>query len=149
MKIINHAMSKLSEKRLVTLTINQKLALFSIVLSIVLFMYDVWFNILASLFSVMFEFIEYYLEDLIQHILGVGHHASEIIALNLLLLFTLIGMVYLWFSLPHIIHYFNRLIIAFKKQFSIFWQSLALLEKIKILGIYLLISSSFITFLFL
>jgi hypothetical protein len=58
-------------------------------------------------------------------------------------------MVYLWFLLPRIIHYFNGLIIEFKQQFSIFWQSLALLEKIKLSVIYLLISASFITFLFL
>jgi hypothetical protein len=128
-----------------TLTINQKLALFSVVL----FMYDVWLNLFAHLCSVIFKFIEYYLEDLIQYILGVTHHASEIIVLNFLLLFTLIGMVYLWFLLPRIIHYFNGLIIEFKQQFSIFWQSLALLEKIKLSVIYLLISASFITFLFL
>jgi hypothetical protein len=136
-------MSQLPKIRLKTLTINQKLALFFFVL----FLYDVWFNILAYLFLIIFEFIEYFLEILTQYVLGVRHHTSEIIVLNLLTLFTVMAGVYLWFSLPRLIHYFNCLIIQFLKQFSMFWLSLALLEKIKLSVIYLLISSSFIIFL--
>ena len=140
-----YTMNRLSEIRRVTLTINQKLALFSIIL----FMYDIWFNILAYLFSVIFEFTEYHLENLIQYVFGVRHHASEIIALNLLLLLAFTAMIYLWFLFPRILHYFNTLIDELKKQFIIFWRSQALLEKIKLSATYLLISSSFITFLFL
>ena len=138
-----YTMNRLSKIRRVTLTINQKLALFSIVL----FMYDIWFNLIAYLFSIVFEFVEYYLEISIQYVLGVRHHASEIIALNFLLLLAFTAMIYLWFSLPRILHYLNILINKFKTQFVIFWQSQPLLGKIKLSATYLLISSGFITFL--
>ncbi|MDQ7090944.1 MAG: hypothetical protein Q9M50_09925 [Methylococcales bacterium] len=137
-------MKVLLRKSPINLTINQKV----IAITIVLFMYDIWLGMLSYLIEVIFEFMEYNLEEIAQEMLGVGHHVSEIIVLNLFLAIALCSLVYLWIASPRIYDYLSDIGEGFRRQFMGFWYTLRLLEKIKLSLTYLLIGSTFITFLF-
>ncbi len=145
MKFINHTSNRLLDKFLMKLTINQKF----IALFIILFMYDIWSEWFFYIIKIAFEFTEYYLEEGLQNILGVNQHFSEIIALNFFLFLAVSSMIKLWFLSPRIFHYTYLLIEEIKQEFLIFWQSLTLFLKIKLSAIYLLISLSVVTYLFL
>lgn len=126
------------------LAVNWKFA----VITMVIFMYDVWLNLFSYLIYSIYEVAEYYLEVLIRILFGVQQHTSEVIVFYLLFFIIFCVMARLWFLSPRIYAYFSALSESYKLQFLIFWQALALLERIKLSAVYLFTSFSFVFLMF-
>jgi hypothetical protein len=109
-------------------------------------MYDVVYGIFVSLVQISFELIEYSLEVFIQHFFHTNDHQSEIIMIDVLFVLALCGLFLLWYVLLR----FKRKVVATwlsqKKCARVYWETLTILQKIKLVLAY---SIGFISILFL
>ncbi|HBA64941.1 MAG TPA: hypothetical protein DCZ48_01960 [Methylococcaceae bacterium] len=105
---------------------------------------DFAIDIVHSIFEILhllIEFIEGYVEEILEHLLHTDHHQSETIIVNVVLLFGLYGFYRLIRALPRFFRRVRRNVVAgwlnYKRRKAAYWRALLPAQKLKLTAAYL------------
>ena len=117
------------------LSVNRKLVIQSVLIVIVILLYDVLLHTLFSILHLSFEWFELALEKLVEHVLHTNRQQSQIIVFYLMWLFALYGFYLLWRALPGFYGRLKEQFLAdcsrYKTYIVIYWKEQSSIQKIK------------------
>jgi hypothetical protein len=130
---------------------NRKILIRFILIGLAVTMYDVMLHSLLVVMHLAFEWFEFALEHLIEHIFHTTRQQSQIIVFYLLCLIGLTLLYCLWRALPGLYNRFKTRLLALKLQcksyLSNYWKELSSIQKTKWLASFT-VSLSLVFFVF-
>lgn len=101
----------------------------------VIALYDVLFHSLFSVLHITFEWFEFTLELIIEHVFHTNRQQSQIIVFYLLWCFLLFGFYLLWRALPEYFNRFKEQLLAkwfqYKTSINGYWRAQSLIQRVK------------------
>lgn len=114
---------------------NRKLLSLFILIWLVITMYDVMLHSLFLVMHYVFEWVEFALEQVIEHIFHTTRQQSQIIVFYLLWFMALCILYRLWRALPGLYNRFKTQLTAaclqYKPDIAGYWRALSSMQKIK------------------
>lgn len=116
---------------------NRKTVILLILAGIVIILYDVILHSLFMLLHIGFEWFEFALEEIIQHLFHTSRQQSQLIVFYLLLSIALYAAYRLWRALPGFYRRLRENLLTagsvHKTRASLYWQDQSAIRKIKLI----------------